>query len=101
MEYDNITECHLPRSTVSSTFIVQEHLNGLFSNVQILFAVYHSFTYQQCHKNLLASGELAFRGNPFSPWQWLSQWQLTEVGAGTYISTTLEPLSGLLLNLLM
>lgn len=69
MEYDTITECHLPRGSVSSTFTVQELPSGLLSNAQILFAVHQSFTVQQCHKNALALGEAAFRGNPFSPQQ--------------------------------
>lgn len=101
MEYDKITEHHLPRSSASSTFTVQEPPNGLLSNAQILFAVYQSFTVQQYHKHASASGEAAFRGNPFSPQQRLSQRQLTETGAGTYLNTTLEPFSGFLLKFVM
>lgn len=101
MEYDKIMECHLLRSSVFSTFTVQEPPNGFLSKAQTLFALYQSFTVQQCHKNALALGEAAFRGNPFSPQQWLSQQQLTETGAGTYLRTTLEPFSGFLLKLVM
>lgn len=95
MEYDKITECHLPRS----------HLQ--YRNPQVVFSAMHKY-YLLCifhspavSQKCFGLGDAACGGNPFSPQQWLSQQQLTETGAGTYINTTLEPLSGFLLKLVM
>lgn len=60
MEYDKITECHLPRSTVSATFMVWEPPNGLFYLLCITLSHTSSVTTMLWPQNNYFSGEPLF-----------------------------------------